>query len=332
MKQHVGFGWDTGRWGRGLMIVVLSCAVAGAVPLALSPASVELGRRLQHVVIETEVTLTNTGREPLEIVRVLPDCACAVAEPAEKRLAPGAATTMKVTFDTKNFSGAIHRKIAIQTTAGEVVLPLRAEVTPYADWSFAPSMLVLSPTLRDQETGGTVVVTHLGEGAAEVKTAASNLPWLQASLAPGADGRSTLVNLRKKAGAPVGNSSVMVVLETMKGGKAETIMFTVVVPVASATRVVPNPIVLPSVKAGEMSRAAFRVQGWEGPGAPQVTVAQGEVTSLGELNGEYTFEVALKAPAAGSAMVMVRVADAKEARVEVPAVVRALAPTAPKVP
>lgn len=66
------------------------------------------GAQLEHV-----FEFKNTGTEPLIITKYEVDCTCTKAEYSKEPIMPGAASSIKITFDTTGKMGWQYRKIAL---------------------------------------------------------------------------------------------------------------------------------------------------------------------------------------------------------------------------
>jgi hypothetical protein len=62
------------------------------------------------------VTLTNKGREELEIRKIQGNCACLTLEIPKTTLRPGESIELKITFDPKGRKGIDQRNIYIFST------------------------------------------------------------------------------------------------------------------------------------------------------------------------------------------------------------------------
>ncbi len=103
----------------------------------------DFGQLRQHVQVSHAFTLRNGGTAPLRILKVEPDCGCTIATPADTILAPGASTTLDVTFTSRDFEGPQRKVVILETNdpaEPRVDLLLLADVVP--DISITPSRLV----------------------------------------------------------------------------------------------------------------------------------------------------------------------------------------------
>lgn len=284
----------------GFLPIALCGETARPTVLQMDPEAVELGRQTQHEVIEREVKLTNTSDKPLEIITITADCGCTTHDLADTRLAPGAATTLKVRFESRSYVGPIKRRIHLRTDAGEFSLPLSVSVAPYKDWDVSSLPLIVPSALADAASTLRFTVRSVGDPAgARITGASTNQPWLEAAVSPVIDGAQT-VTLERKPGAPVGVPGAVLTLATDAPG-SPALVFNVIVPVASSLRLSPNPVVLPRTKPGVAASAEFRLLGWRGPGVPELRTSRGEIEDLGEKTpGERAYRLYVKPEAAGT--------------------------------
>ena len=80
-----------------------------------------------------DFTFTNKGDSPLLIYRALASCGCTNPEFSKAPIAPGATSTIRVTFSTMDRPGSFHKTITLYTNdklAPNVVLIISGEVMP----------------------------------------------------------------------------------------------------------------------------------------------------------------------------------------------------------
>lgn len=111
----------------------------------------DFGRLPQFDRREHTFTIRNDGTEPLEILKVEPDCGCLLAEPAAGRIAPGDSTTLRVIFETRDFEGEQSRVVILETNdpaEPRVDLALRAVIVPEVEC--APRVLNFGKVRRGE--------------------------------------------------------------------------------------------------------------------------------------------------------------------------------------
>ena len=306
--------------------LLLICAGGHYLPaqvLELAPAKLELGRITQEKSLTREVTLTNCSSSPLLIQQLNADCGCTTSQLEKASLPPGQSTSLRVTFDSRHYLGNIVRHVQIITNQGIFSLPLEAVVVQYLDWEISPQPLMLPPTLVTQIASGEVRLRHLGAKPAAVLSASSAQPWLTAEVLPAAPDGEQVIRLTKATAAPPGTHTVALQVISSDPGTAP-LQLNVIVPVASGLHVAPSPVILPRAKAGEISKASFRVIGWTDPAPPVVTSDQGTIFYQGAVNQEHSYEISLPAAATGTTLATIRIFRGSQLQLEISAVLSPL--------
>jgi hypothetical protein len=76
-------------------------------------ASFDFGNVFKGEKVERKLTIKNTGNQTLVIDRVQASCGCTATLLSEKEVKPGKTSTLSVGFDSKNFSGVVHKNVHI---------------------------------------------------------------------------------------------------------------------------------------------------------------------------------------------------------------------------
>ncbi|HYC76637.1 MAG TPA: DUF1573 domain-containing protein [Planctomycetota bacterium] len=85
-------------------------------PRIASPkATYDFGEAPQNDKLEYDFELMNTGKAPLDIIRINPTCQCTVADPEKKRLEPGEKTKVRATLNTQTFSGPVNKVLVVES-------------------------------------------------------------------------------------------------------------------------------------------------------------------------------------------------------------------------
>ena len=83
-------------------------------------------------------TFKNTGKETIEILRLVSTCSCATATCSVKSVAPGASAKINVRYNPKGHPGRFERKVFIYTQDGNnpaAILKLSVDVSNGSDYS-----------------------------------------------------------------------------------------------------------------------------------------------------------------------------------------------------
>ncbi len=285
------------------------------------PATLNLGRQQQEKTVVEEVQLTNTGSGPLEILSVTADCSCTVATLDRRVLPPGASTPLKISVETRAYQGLLQRKIRVQTSAGEIVIPIELTVSLYKSWTLNPSVVVVPPSQKGREASLPVVLQYTGEAKVELGKISCSPAWLSAT-ATSENGKTFAVVLVKRADAPAGNHTVKVSVESTDPVEPQ-VVFNVFVPISSVLRVTPNPVVLPSVKVGQPAIREIVIHGWSKSSGPRLELARG-TARLVERDGEQVhFELSITPDAPGPLTQLLRIYDEQNLEAEIPVILRA---------
>jgi len=302
------------------LLILVGMAEARA-QLKADPTTLNLGRHQQQQSVAAGVILTNAGSGPLEITGVNADCSCTVATPEKHLLAPGESTPLKIVVETRTYQGVVHRNVHVQTSAGQLSIPIEVMVSLFKSWQLNPAVIVLPPSQKGREAAMAVTLEYTGGGKASLGKIASTPAWLEAT-ASGADGKVFSINFIKRADAPAGNHSVKVVVENSDQAEPQ-LTFNVFVPVTSALRITPNPVVLPTIKLGQSASHEIVISGWSGTGEPRLELNQGQARKLEQESGRFHFEIVLTPSAPGPLTQLLRIYDGESLEAELPVIVRA---------
>jgi hypothetical protein len=289
--------------------------------LKAGPSSLNLGRRQQQQSVAAEVMLTNAGSGPLEITGVNSGCSCTVATPEKRLLAPGESTPLKIVVETRTYQGLVHRNVHVQTSAGELSIPIEVTVSLFKSWQLNPAVIVLPPSQKGRAATMAVTLEYTGGDKAGLGKIVSTPAWLEAT-ATSADGKVFSINFVKRPEAPAGNHTVKVVVESSDQTEPQ-LTFNVFVPVTSDLRVTPNPVVLPTIKVGQSASHEIVINGWSGTAEPRLELNQGQARKLEQESGRFRFEIVITPAAPGPLTQLLRIYDGESLEAEVPVIVRA---------
>jgi hypothetical protein len=79
----------------------------------IDPVDQNIGKVNQGEVVEILWHFKNSGSKPLVISRVTPGCGCTGAEGPKEPVAPGKEAIISAKFDSKNFSGTVHKTVTV---------------------------------------------------------------------------------------------------------------------------------------------------------------------------------------------------------------------------
>jgi hypothetical protein len=302
------------------------------------PARVDLGKLKQDVTSTAEVQLINAGTQPVELTGASADCGCTVATLKTKTLAAGEHTALAISVQTRNYQGIVHRTVRVQTSAGELAIPVDMTVIPYEHWTITPSTVVMPTSEKGQEVSTQIALQYTGDAKAEIAKISCTPAWLDVTSSTD-DGKKFTVNLAKKPDAPAGSHTIKVTLETNDSVDPQ-LTINVFLPISTsadaaknpdgmspakrvALRVIPSPIILPTVTVGQTSTHEFTLQGWRGAAAPRIELARAQVKLIRRDANELTYEISFTPTRPGPATPVMRVFDGEKLELEIPVIVRA---------
>ncbi len=180
--------------------ILLCCIIFAAVPPSFAQPRLDLGLKgpmdfgtiYRGTVYEHTVEFTNAGTDTLVIANVEASCGCTGAMVSSNRIPPGAHGSLKIQFNSTNFTGPVHKTVTLVSNAPD---------SPRATVEFTASIvdeIVLTPPslwYKDAETGkpSTLTMTFRNAGAdtlrltgsrTTLESIATNLP--SGPIAPGA--------------------------------------------------------------------------------------------------------------------------------------------------
>jgi hypothetical protein len=131
-----------------------------------------LGEIYRGQVKEHRVTVRNTGTDTLEITNVVASCGCTGAMVDVHRIAPGKVGTLVITFNSKNFTGEVHKTVTIHSNCSDnPAQVIEFTATVIEEISFSP----LQFWFKDAEVGRTsrsvVRLKNLGKTPLTLKSA-----------------------------------------------------------------------------------------------------------------------------------------------------------------
>lgn len=310
-----------------LFTLVVSWALVSAVGLingfaqiVAEPASLDLGRKPQNQELKARVMLVNKGDKPVRIFDVQADCSCTAGTPEKSELAPGERTELLIRLETRTSQGEIVRRIAVQTSSGDVTVPVKVLVTPYERWSLSKTLLTLGPSRQGAEAKTQTTLTYLEAGPVNVTGIEAGVPWVTGTVSE-QRGRDFVLTLTKQPSAPAGNHMVTLAALTSDDVNPR-VEFSAFVAVSSSVRVKPSPLVMPVGRVGQATRLKGEIIGWDGGLPPRLELARGVATITGTGEEGLVFEVVMTPEQPGASTQLLRVYAGEELQLEVPVIFR----------
>lgn len=154
-----------------LIVVVVLSATAGIhkhPKIEISERSWNFGHMKQGDVLTHVFTFRNAGGSPLVISNVRSTCGCTAVLLSKKTIQPGMEGTLKVTFNSRGYSGEVRKYIFVETNDPErkkvqIFIEADVEVPPRPRIALEKYMADIGLVLEDEEIRHTLKVKNIGE-------------------------------------------------------------------------------------------------------------------------------------------------------------------------
>ena len=130
---------------KALGFVLACCALpmtllAQPVLKVADGTSLDFGTIYRGDQIERKLTLKNTGTDTLVLGSVEPSCGCTGTVVSESRIPPGGAGSLLIKFNSRNFTGQVHKTVTVNSNSAEAARTVIEFVANIVD------EIILSPT------------------------------------------------------------------------------------------------------------------------------------------------------------------------------------------
>jgi copper(I)-binding protein len=147
----------------GLIVVFWASMAAAAPEIVIDQPSYDFGTIPQGKKVEHVFTLRNAGDAPLIINNVRPSCGCTAASVTTSVIPPGKTGGIKSSFDSSNFTGTVHKTIAVDTNASRSpVTTLNLKGTVFEELQVNPRQLNMGMVKINETTRFAVILTNKG--------------------------------------------------------------------------------------------------------------------------------------------------------------------------
>jgi len=116
-------------------------------------------------VIKKKIVVRNTGTDTLILRRVVPSCGCTGAVAAGDHILPGQSGSVDITFNSQNFTGAVHKTVSIETNvpdSPQTVIAFTATIVD--EITLTPANCFLKDAVVGKPAALTIVVKNSGKG------------------------------------------------------------------------------------------------------------------------------------------------------------------------
>ena len=108
---------------RSLLVAALALAAGGALradeakapKISADPEAFDFGNAVQGKTLRKDFTLRNYGDAELVIENVSTTCGCTAALASDKQVKPGGSTLLRVTLETRRYSGKVERQVLVRS-------------------------------------------------------------------------------------------------------------------------------------------------------------------------------------------------------------------------
>ena len=108
----------TAALGAALLLLAGAAAAEETKPaprIRVEPESFDFGNTLPGKTLRKEFTIRNFGDAALVLESISTTCGCTAALPEERRIEPGGSTPLRVTFETRRYSGKVERRVLVRS-------------------------------------------------------------------------------------------------------------------------------------------------------------------------------------------------------------------------
>lgn len=200
MSRRPQFGktlLGTGAVSAVLAFAATTLLAAGAPRIVVSEALLDFGELDQGMESNRVLTVRNTGTATLRILDVQSTCACAVALPDVREIAPGGAARLLVSFLSATVTGHISKHVTIcSNDPARPLLEIKILANVYPMFAFSPPGLDLGEIERGRSATRTVTLRETKGRPFTIKGLVCSPPELTIALTPPAGSTSATYRLQ----------------------------------------------------------------------------------------------------------------------------------------
>jgi len=149
------------------LVLVLMLAISGSAATAqpklkiIEGVKFDFGRVDRGKVATKHVTLKNIGDQKLVIGNVDVSCGCTGSVVSSKELNPGDTTSLLITFNSKNFSGPVHKNLTVNSNSADAPRTLiEFTATVVEDLTFTPLQFYFKDAAEGRKSISTIRVKN----------------------------------------------------------------------------------------------------------------------------------------------------------------------------
>jgi hypothetical protein len=148
------------------MLALLASTIGMAQPKLeiMEGRKFDLSTIPRGIVVTHQLTLKNSGSEALRLGPIEASCGCTGAIASDENLKPGATTSLTITFNSRNFTGQVHKTVSIRTTpAIDPPLLIEFTATIIDEITLQPQQLWFKDAQIGRTSRMTVTITNNGK-------------------------------------------------------------------------------------------------------------------------------------------------------------------------
>jgi hypothetical protein len=163
----------TSRITLGTLAALLVCAAAGsqtatavhsaAKLVVVGGTTFDFGKIYRGSVMDRTLTLKNAGADTLVMGSIGVSCGCTGAMVTAERIPPGGTGTVRITFNSKNFAGPVHKTVTLNSNGdslGYTTIEFTASVID--EIGMNPQSIIVQGAAVNKLTTVTITVTNNG--------------------------------------------------------------------------------------------------------------------------------------------------------------------------
>jgi len=144
-----------------LITVSIGCAFGQPKLEVAEGTKFDFGPINRGTVATKNLTLKNIGTDTLIIGRVEVSCGCTGTMVSSSRIAPGGSGALAITFNSKNFSGPVHKSVTINSNASRTVVEFGATVV--VEVKLTPEQFLFREAKAGMLSTATITVRNEGK-------------------------------------------------------------------------------------------------------------------------------------------------------------------------
>lgn len=199
----------------GAALVLAAIATAQPKMEVVGGTTFDFGTIGRGVVVDRTLTLKNVGTDPLVLSGVDAACGCTGSILSDKTIPPGGTGTLKISFNSKNFSGPVQKTATIHSNAAgspQTIVTFTATVTE--EISIQPTHFWFRDAQVGSLTTATITVSNNGKSPLTLTGVKTQLQGLvlrlpKEPIAPGKSAQLT-AEFKPEAARPVLSDGVFV--------------------------------------------------------------------------------------------------------------------------